>query len=177
MRGDADAAKIRELMREIGRRARGPGRIYLTGGATAVLLGFRESTIDVDVKLEPEPDGVFEAIAMLKDELELNVELAAPDQFIPPLPGWSDRSLFIERHGPVDFFHYDLRAQALSKIERGHAQDVRDVEALLAGGHVDRAELRSAFAEIEPALVRYPALDPDAFRRKLDVALGGQGDG
>jgi len=177
MRAAADAAKIRELMREIGRRARGPGRVYLTGGATAVLLGFRESTIDVDVKLDPEPEGVFEVIAKLKDELELNVELAAPDQFIPPVPEWQARSLFIERHGQVDFFHYDLRAQALSKIERGHAQDVEDVRAMLAGGHVEREELRAAFAAIEPGVVRYPALDLETFRRKVRDALRGVGDG
>jgi hypothetical protein len=30
-------------------------------------------------------------------ELELNVELAAPDQFIPEVPGWRERSRFVVR--------------------------------------------------------------------------------
>ena len=100
-----DQSRLERLMEEIGRRARGPGRIYPTGGATALLFGWRGSTVDVDLKLDPEPDGIFEAIAQLKDELEVNVELASPDQFIPPVPGWQERSRHIVRSGEVDFYH------------------------------------------------------------------------
>ena len=32
---------------------------------------------------------------LTKDTLDVNVELAAPDQFIPALPGWRERSEFI----------------------------------------------------------------------------------
>jgi hypothetical protein len=39
-------------MEGLGRHARGPGRVYLTGGATALLEGWRASTVDVDLKLE-----------------------------------------------------------------------------------------------------------------------------
>jgi hypothetical protein len=38
--------------RELAAAARGPGKVYFTGGATAVLLGFREQTIDVEKKVE-----------------------------------------------------------------------------------------------------------------------------
>src|SRR5437879_9951512 len=111
-------------MTEIGRRATSPGTIYLTGGSTALLLGIREQTIDVDIKLDPEPGGVFEAIASLKEALQLNVELASPDDFLPPLPGWRERSRHITTAGEVEFKHYDLYSQALAKIERGHDQDI-----------------------------------------------------
>ena len=69
-------------MRELAAAARGPGKVYLTGGATALLLDFREQTIDIDLKLDPEPAGVFEAIARLKDRLELNIasNYEAPSQ-------------------------------------------------------------------------------------------------
>jgi hypothetical protein len=63
-------------MRELAAAARGPGKVYLTGGATALLLGFREQTIDIDLKLDPEPEGVFEAIAALKIRLDLIVSFA-----------------------------------------------------------------------------------------------------
>jgi hypothetical protein len=93
MRGTVDLAKLERLLAELGRRARGPGRIYLTGEATALLHGWRGSTVDIDLKLDPEPAGAFEAIAELKDELDVNVELASPDQFVPRFQvGRSDRS-------------------------------------------------------------------------------------
>ena len=66
MRGPTDAAKVRELMRRLGAEARGPGRIYLVGGTSAVLLGWRAATVDVDVKLDPEPPGVFRDVLCVR---------------------------------------------------------------------------------------------------------------
>jgi hypothetical protein len=54
MRALADAERIRRFMRELGAASSRPARVYLTGGATAVLLGWRTSTIDVDLKMVPE---------------------------------------------------------------------------------------------------------------------------
>lgn len=63
---------------------------------------------------------MFEAIARANEALHMNIELAAPDDFIPPLPDWRQRSVFVARHGEIDFLQYDFCAQALAKIERGH---------------------------------------------------------
>jgi hypothetical protein len=171
MRQLADASRIRQFMRALGREAQAPGRVFLTGGATAVLLGWRDSTIDVDIKIVPDQDRVFRAIAALKESLQLNVELAAPDDFIPVPDGWESRSPFVTQEGRLAFHHFDLVAQALAKIERGHAQDLLDVREMLARGLVETSGLRRAFSEIEPRLYRYPAIDPGAFRRALEVAL------
>ncbi len=54
MRRDLNADRLREFLEEIGRLAKGPGRIYLTGGATALLMGWREATKDVDLSFGPE---------------------------------------------------------------------------------------------------------------------------
>lgn len=151
-------------MAALGKAVSGPGRIYLTGGATAVLYDWRQSTIDIDMKADPEPAGLFEAIVRLKETLAINIELAAPDDFIPALPGWRERSLFITRSGELDFLHYDPYAQVLSKVERGHARDLQDVEAMLRLGLVTRERLRELFDTIEPQLLRYPAIVPAAFR-------------
>ncbi len=151
----------------LGRLATGPGRVYLVGGATALLEGWRSSTVDVDLKLDPEPPGIFEAIARLKDELEINVELASPDQFLPPLPGWRERSPFVARHGPVEFFHYDLRSQAVAKLARAHDRDLLDVRAMLARGLVTKAEIRAGLEAIRGDLPRRPALDAEAFARRV----------
>ena len=162
---------MRALMRLLGRAARGQGTIYLVGGSSAVLVGWRETTDDVDLKLDPEPLGVFEAIARAKEELSVNVELAAPDDFIPALPGWRERSSFIVRHGPVSFHHYDFHAQALAKMERGHELDLMDVRAMAQLGLVRAHRLRCFLDAIEPALPRYPAIDPPSFRRKVERML------
>ena len=82
-------------MRELGHEAETDVRLYFTGGATAVLFGWRPSTIDVDIKLEPDTDRLLRALPRIKDKLEINIELASPDQFIPELPGWHERSAFI----------------------------------------------------------------------------------
>ena len=79
-------------MQKLAAAARSPGKVYFTGGVTALLLGFREQTIEIDLKLDPEPAGAFEAIARLKERLDLNVELASPDDFIPRVADWRERS-------------------------------------------------------------------------------------
>jgi hypothetical protein len=116
MRRPVDEERIRRFMRELGGAAEQEGRLYFTGGATAVLVGWRPSTIDVDIKMEPEADPLFRALPSLKDKLEINVELAAPDHFIPEVPGWKERSAFMDRHGRLSFYHYDFYAQALHEV-------------------------------------------------------------
>ena len=170
-RESSDAEKVRAFMRRLGEEARGPGRVYLVGGASAVLIGWRATTVDVDLKLAPEPLGAFAAIARAKEALDMNVELAAPDDFIPPLPGWRERSLHIAQRGLVEFFHYDFYAQALAKIERGHEQDLRDVEAMRRLALIDAERLAELFDAIEPDLLRYPAIDAACFRDKVRRAL------
>ena len=70
-------------MRELGRVADVAAAAYLTGGATAVLLGWRTTTIDIDISFEPESDPTLRALPRLKDELRLNVELVSPADFGP----------------------------------------------------------------------------------------------
>jgi hypothetical protein len=177
VREPVDAAKLLRFLEALGARARGPGTVFLVGGATAVLEGWRASTIDVDVKLDPEPAGAFEAIARLKDELSINVELASPDLFLPPLPGWRERSRPVGRFGRIDVRHYDPYSQALAKIERGHDRDRADVASMLDRGLVEPERLRELCRAIVPELIRYPAVDPDALAAKLDAALARTGGG
>lgn len=96
MRGPADADRICRLARELGRVVPAGTRMYLTGGATAVLEGWRESTVDIDVRFEPDSDDALSRIRDLKDDLAVNVKLASPLDFLPPLPGREERSRFTE---------------------------------------------------------------------------------
>ncbi|MDA2938716.1 hypothetical protein MYX75_10705, partial [Acidobacteria bacterium AH-259-A15] len=172
MRQIADADRIRSFMRAMGAAAEEDARLYFTGGATAVLLGWREATIDVDIRFVPESDRLFRAIPRLKEKLEINVELASPTDFIPELADWQERSLFITREGRLFFYHYDLYAQALAKIERSHSQDVGDVHEMIRRGLVQPEKVWSYFALIEPRLYRYPAIDSSSFRRAVEDVLG-----
>jgi hypothetical protein len=172
MRELANGERNRAFMRALARKASQPGRVIFTGGATAVLLGWRASTIAVDLKLVPDQDALLRAIPKLKESLRLNVELASPDDFIPVAEGWLDRCPFIAQEGRLAFHHFELVSQALAKVERGHAQDREDVREMLERGLVTRAGLRAAFASIEPRLYRYPAIDPAAFARAVAEVAG-----
>lgn len=173
MRARADEARVRAFLRAVGRSATRPARLYLVGGATAVLEGWRASTIDIDIRLEPEDEAVLRSISKLKNRLDVNVELAAPPDFIPELPGWRVRSPFLFREGSLDVHHFDPYSQTLAKIERGFAQDLDDVGAMLGRGLVDARTAAELFEAIAPELFRYPAIDPEAFREKVRDALSG----
>lgn len=164
MRQLTDAARLREFMRLLGRRTRAAGRVYLVGGACAVLHDWRATTIDIDLDLDPGLDALLREIPAIKENLQVNVELASPAHFIPELPGWRDRSPFVVREGTLDFHHYDFYAQALSKIERAHDRDVQDVREMAARGLIEPHRLTGFFDLIEPQLYRYPAIDAASFR-------------
>lgn len=171
MRELADASRIRRLMEAFGRAAGGDVRIYLVGGTTAVLMGWRASTIDVDFVMRPEDDALLRAIPSLKERLRINVEMASPADFIPVPPGWEDRGIFIAQVGRAAFYHFDVYAQALAKLERAHRQDLADVREMLDRNLIDRGRLADYFARIEPELYRFPAIDPPSFRRAVEQAI------
>lgn len=133
MRRLASAARIRAFLSQLGSVARSPATAYLTGGSTAVLLGWRESTIDIDLKLVPDSGDLLRALPALKEALEITR-------------------------------HFDLTAQAVAKLERGHTRDVADVEAMLDRGLVSPAGLLAFLDAIETELYRFPAIDPRTLR-------------
>lgn len=168
MRGLADAERIARLARELGRVVPEGTRMYLTGGATAVLEGWRATTVDVDVRFEPDSDAALRRIAELKEELSLNVELASPLDFLPPLPGWRERSRFRLREGNLEVFDFDPYSQALSKLQRGFELDLGDVGAMVRARQVEPATLLALFDEVEPELFRFPAVDTAALRAAVE---------
>ncbi len=172
MRRLATAERIRAFLARLGRAAREPSTAYLTGGSTAVLLGWRDSTIDVDLKLVPDSSVLLRAVPQLKEELAINVELASPDLFIPVPPGWEDRSPWEATEGMLTVRHFDLTAQAMAKLERGHSRDLDDVRAMLDRGLVEREGLLAFLDAIEDDLYRFPAIDPSSFRRAVEAVAG-----
>ena len=171
MREKVSAEKIARFMKALRRAGKSSAHIYFVGGVSAVLLGWRETTIDIDLKMVPEVNEILKALPNLKERLQVNVELASPDDFIPALPGWEERSTFIGREGAIDFFHYDFYAQALAKIERGHTTDLLDVRRMIELGLVEPSRLPEFFSQIEDRLYKYPAIDAKKFRAAVQTFL------
>lgn len=167
MRRRLTRERLRGLMNELARVApRGKSyRVFFVGGGTAVYVGWRSSTIDAD--LYSEDEDVFRDIQGIKERLQLNIEYARPENFVPELAGSAERHVFIETVGNISFYHYDPYAQTLSKVVRGFTRDMSDAESLVACGMVDVERFRALVHEIPDALfARYPALSRQAV---LDV--------
>lgn len=49
MRSESDRVRIEAFISALGKHVQGTGRIYLTGGVTAVLYGWRTMTVDIDL--------------------------------------------------------------------------------------------------------------------------------
>lgn len=84
-----------------------------------------------------------------------------------------ERSPLIGREGNISFHHFDPVAQALSKAERGHEQDLLDVREMISSGLVDPNHARAQFESIESDLYRFPAIDPASFRHAVEELFGG----
>jgi hypothetical protein len=168
MRELLTAETLKVFIKALAAAAKQPSRVYLVGGASALLLGWRPATIDIDLKIVPESDELLRSLPRLKEQLHLNIELASPDDFIPEVPGWQERSTFIQQEGRLSFYHYDFYAQALAKIERRHKVDLQDVERLIFSGLVDPTRLLELFISIEDKIYLYPNLDLKSFRRAVE---------
>jgi len=154
---------LRDLMKEIARTAPGRGsyRVYFVGGGTAVHAGWRESTIDAD--LSADDDAVFRDIQGIKERLQLNIEFARPEDFVPPLIGSDDRHVFIDTIGKVSFYHYDPYAQLLSKVVRGFNRDIQDAENFVRSDMVDPKLFQTLVQRIPMrSFAKYPALSRQA---------------
>jgi hypothetical protein len=138
------------------------------------VYGWRDSTRDLDIRVEPDSatGPLGEEIARLKQELEISVEFASPPDFIPELPGWRDRSPFVARVGLLTIRHFDFYGQALAKTRRGVDSDAADVAAMLEAGLIVRDRAWQLYDAIVPALSRYPAVDEPSFRDRMIKAFG-----
>ena len=67
MRQPVTADNLQVFMKALAAVVSAPSRIYLVGGATAVLLGWRTSTIDIDLKIIPESDEILRKLPELKE--------------------------------------------------------------------------------------------------------------
>jgi len=168
---------LHDLMKELARSAprRGSYRVFFVGGGTAVLEGWRASTIDAD--LYSDKDEIFHDVQGIKERLKLNIEFARPEDFVPALAGSESRHVFIETVGKVSFYHYDPCAQLLSKVVRGFNRDMQDASSFVTSGMVDPERFRSLVNGIpDAAYSKYPALSRRAVLEAVDDFLSRRAD-
>jgi len=172
MREQVTRERMVLLMKELARRAprRGAYRVYFVGGGTAVYLGWRRSSIDVDLYSDREV--VFRDIQEIKERLNINIEFARPEDFVPPLPGSAGRHVFVVTVGAITFYHYDPYAQLFSKVARGFQRDLDDAREFIRSGMVDPQKLRSLVTKIpNSAFAKYPSLSRDGIENAIETFL------
>lgn len=173
MRPPIDRLRVHYFLVKLGIEFRHSGRLYLVGGTTLVYEGLREQSLDIDIHYEVEDRHEAEfshTIRRLKDELQINVEMASPGDFIPLPAGWKERAKHVGRFGLVDVFHFDLYSTALSKIERGREGDYQDVITLLRTGQIAFEDLQQALDNIMPRVERESLKrNPERFKRNFAV--------
>jgi len=171
MRQELTRERLLELVKELARAAprRRTYRLFLVDGGTAVYLGWRAS---IDVVFFSEHDALFRNIQEIKERLNVNVELARPEDFVPPLAGSEERHVFIDRVGSIALYHYDPYAQLLSKVVRGFQRDMDDAREFIGSGMVDAKRFRSLVRDIpDSAYAKYPRLSRRGVENAVDAFL------
>ena len=110
-------------------------------------------------------------IQKLIERLQVNIEFAAPGDFIPLPLQWEAHAQFVGRYGTIDVFYFDFYSIALSKIERGNNRDIADVKLLMQHGIITPDELDNAYQEVLAQLGkgRYPRITPQQFAERYQA--------
>ncbi|MBI1878397.1 MAG: hypothetical protein HYR94_09255 [Chloroflexi bacterium] len=170
---DITAQALKEFLEQLGRCYRYPGRLYLVGGSSLILVAAKVSTLDIDLQFEVPAEHLDEFIRCLRQigrQHKIPVEQASPDQFIPLPQGYRDRHQFINRYGALDVFHFDFYSVALSKLHRGNEKDFADVIQMVQTGLIGLAQLRADFQEVLPQLELFRlSADPQDFERNFTL--------
>ena len=110
MRPEVDQNRIEGFLLRLGQEHQ-PGRLFLVGSSALVHKGLRARMVEVDIAIEADDAGtLFDAVRRLKDEMQINVELASPGDFVPLPAGWHERSLWVGRYDALDVFYFDFYA-------------------------------------------------------------------
>ena len=172
MPADADRAHIERLLEAPGRRVRNPHTVHLVDGTSAVLVGWRDSTRDIDVRPEPDSDQLLEALSELKDQLDVNIELASPLDYLPDLPGWPDRSPYQGRYGQIDVRTSTSACRRWRSSSGASIRTWSTSEPRSTRGLASADELESGWRQMQDRLFRFPSVNAEGVGRRLRDVLG-----
>jgi len=170
MRPNVDKQAIESFLQQMGRTFRKSGRLYLVGGAALIHAGVRPGvTLDIDIHVGSENEGdLIVGIQRLIQQMQINIEFASPQDFIPLPAQWEAHAQYVGRYGQIDVFYFDFYSIALSKIERGTTRDIEDVRLLIQQQRIRLDELDTAYQEVFAQLGkgRYPKITPERFAER-----------
>ncbi len=173
MRQRTDQARLTRFLNALGGRMRRPVRLYLVGGSVLIDLGFRESTLDIDYVADADDPAVLaeleQAVRALKDELDVNVELASPADFLPIPPSVLGRSRFVGQYGQLSVYYYHLPSLVIAKAARGLEQDMADAEWLISSGEVAWSDIEATWHEVIASPTGWMRHEPAAVEQRLDL--------
>lgn len=135
-------------------------RCYFSGGGTAVLMGWRESTIDIDIFLTDDKgqdaSGPYAShIEKLKNKLQINIEFASPLLFIPVSHDWQKEAIYIQKFQRVAYFHFPLVYQLISKILRGYETDLQDAHNIIEHQNISQTKVLERVIRLKDQWPRY----------------------
>jgi hypothetical protein len=168
--GNVAAEEIRVFLQRLSERYPQPAALFLLGGGALCLLGNPRRTINVDYAITTplENAGDFvQAIQALAEEMRIEMEIVAIEEFIPLPPGAEKRHIHIDQFGNLAVYIYDPYTIALSKLARGFEADLQDVLFLLQQGFVTLDSLSRVVEYALPHAWNFD-VDPDELRTHFD---------
>jgi hypothetical protein len=173
VRQRTDRERLSRFLQALGRRLRQPVRFYLVGGSVLIDLGLRSSTLDIDyVAFADDPTVLAEleqAIRVLKNDLDVNVEPASPADFLPIPQTVLERSKYVGRRGRLEVYYYHLPSQVIAKAARGLEQDLADAERLISAGEVAWSDVEATWQEIRASRTGWVRYEPKEIDQRLEL--------
>ena len=121
MRSKTDKLKIESFMAALGRQVRGKGRVYLTGGAMAVLHGWRPMIIDI-MKTDDLISGLPGEILVRQGLADLEAGLCTiPACLVRIARPRLSRAGLMPRSAPGHFAEPEFQLYDLLKLDGGDA--------------------------------------------------------
>lgn len=156
-----DHQDVYSILNLFGEKVPPESRITLLGGSALILLGNSRETIDIDfIGDDINPSELHRLIIRIAKENKILLDVVPIEHFIPLPKDSEERAIHIGQFGNLSVFVADPYSIALSKIDRGLANDYADIEFLLANRHVTLDMLTKIVQSTIAKAGKYD-LDPD----------------
>lgn len=156
-----DNQDVYSILKLFGEQVPPESKITLLGGSALILLGNSRETIDIDfIGDDVNPSELHRHIIQIAKENKILLDVVPIEHFIPLPEDSEKRIISVGEFGNLSVFIADPYSIALSKIDRGLANDYTDIEFLLAKGHITLDMLTNIVQSTIAKAGKYD-LDPD----------------
>lgn len=156
-----DHQDVYSILNLFGEQVPPESQITLLGGSALILLGNSRETIDIDfVGDDINPSELHRRIIQIAKENKILLDIVPIEHFIPIPQGSEKRVIPVGQFGNLNVFVADPYSIALSKIDRGLANDFADIEFLINKGHINLNALTKIVKDTTAKAGKYD-LDPN----------------